>query len=378
VSTTVTATLTASGAVAPATVHGLPSFPACAKWKVIATPDLPNDVLSGVAATSATDAWAVGYDGVLYPSPPIILRWDGTEWRETSQPISAGYLYDVAAISPSDAWAVGWYGATAPLTEHWDGEAWRNVRAPVPGTYHYLYGVSAVSSNDVWAVGLYTGEDGQGHALVLHWNGAQWSLIPAPDGVLEAVSAVSADDVWAVGYTVPVPFTAQPLIEHWDGTSWSIVPGDPPPGGDQNILYGVAPSSSTDVWAVGSFGLSPDRFRPLIQHWDGTDWNRVRGAAPGPVNAVYAVSAAASQDVWAVGEHRSGSSEDYEPLIMHWGGAGWSAQRAPIVGLDANLHAVDAISSTNAWAVGAYTDVGGHLNPLIEHSSGCSLDSGHP
>src|ERR1035441_6029985 len=68
--------------------------------------------LGGVAATSASSAWAVGAradaDG---NSKPVILRWNGTAWKQVPSPdlgppVPAG-LDGVAATSADSAWAVG-------------------------------------------------------------------------------------------------------------------------------------------------------------------------------------------------------------------------------------------------------------------------------
>ena len=68
---------------------------------------------------------------------------------------SNGSLYSVAAVSANDVWAVG-YNANAvgvgTVIEHWNGTAWSIVPGPV-ADYNYLSGVAAVSANDVWAVG---------------------------------------------------------------------------------------------------------------------------------------------------------------------------------------------------------------------------------
>lgn len=70
-------------------------------------------------------------------------------------------LYGVSATSASDAWAVGYYDISTnqdrSLVLHWDGSAWTQVPSPNPATLtNELYGVSAISANDVWAVGDYT------------------------------------------------------------------------------------------------------------------------------------------------------------------------------------------------------------------------------
>ena len=43
------------------------------------------------------------------------------------------FLYGLAALSASDAWAVGLYQngtGVLTLTEHWDGTSWRLVASP--------------------------------------------------------------------------------------------------------------------------------------------------------------------------------------------------------------------------------------------------------
>ena len=44
------------------------------------------------------------------------------------------------------------------------------------------------------------------------------------------------------------------LILRWSGTAWKLVPSPSP--GEVNGLGGVATTSATDVWAVGSFTTS--------------------------------------------------------------------------------------------------------------------------
>ena len=69
------------------------------------------------------------------------------------------------------------------------------------------------------------------------------------ENALLAVSTTSTGLGWAVGYFVNGKFQQQTLIEHFDGTVWSVVPS-PSPGAQQNILYGVAAITDSDVGRV--------------------------------------------------------------------------------------------------------------------------------
>ncbi len=83
--------------------------------------------LSGVVATSARNAWAVGLSG----RNALIERWNGMTWKPVPSPRFKGtsILTDVAAAAASDAWAVGGTGINTgtpkTLIEHWNGRAWR-------------------------------------------------------------------------------------------------------------------------------------------------------------------------------------------------------------------------------------------------------------
>jgi hypothetical protein len=93
----------------------------------------------------------------------LIVHWDGTAWTQVTSPSpgqGAG-LDGVAATSASNAWAAGEYGNSAPirpLVLHWDGSAWQTVTTPVlggPVIDDTLTGAGASSAGNVWVVGHY-------------------------------------------------------------------------------------------------------------------------------------------------------------------------------------------------------------------------------
>jgi hypothetical protein len=134
----------------------------------------PCGTLSGIAAISSTDVWAVGANPNTSPGQPLIEHWDGQHWRIVpGAPRTVGTLSAVAAISPTDVWAMG-LAQSKPLIEHWDGTRWSRV--PDGGNGYWLVGVAAVSPRDVWAVG----DDGHSCPLVEHWNGTRWRIVPTP------------------------------------------------------------------------------------------------------------------------------------------------------------------------------------------------------
>ena len=136
--------LTAAGGSA-----GLPA------WGTEPSPNagFPRNVLEGVDAVSATDAWAVGSfeaNGSNHPRP-LAERWNGTEWTSVQIPWNdEGELFGVAARASSDVWAVGGNqnGGQAVIA-HWNGSDLSLVSHPNPGTFNRLYAVTALAANDV-------------------------------------------------------------------------------------------------------------------------------------------------------------------------------------------------------------------------------------
>jgi hypothetical protein len=283
----------------------------------------PDSSLRAVAAISATDVWAVGR---TRGSQALAEHWDGTRWSVAPGLSQGGVLSAVAAVTTTDVWAVGQSNHGGPaLIEHWDGKAWSVVPSPSGTGSRALMGVAAISSTDVWAVGQTNGGFGATKPLAEHWDGTAWRAVPVPaTGYLRAVAALSATDVWAVGYTDhtrdPVTHAdrwPQALIAHWDGKGWRIVPAAQATRSPV-YLFGLAALSARAMWSVGaawSDSIHPDQ--AWVEHWDGTAWRMARGTPSGYAYAFNAVAAVSADDVWAVGNAGSHS------LIGHWDGACW-------------------------------------------------------
>jgi hypothetical protein len=200
-----------------------------------------------------------------------------------------------------------------------------------------LAGVSAASATDVWAVGAFIpGPAGVLNALAHHFDGTRWTAFPLPNvgaqqNILQAVSMPSPGKAWAVGDFINGRFQQQTLIEHFDGTVWSVVPS-PSPGALQNILYGVAAITDTDVWAVGAQEDANDVWHTLTEHWDGSTWSVVNAVDAGTSgNQFYAVKALATNNVYAIGQ-QAGAGFPNDALIEHWNGTTWSVVTSPAGG----------------------------------------------
>ena len=201
-------------------------------------------------------------------------------------------------------------------------------------------------------------------------------------GSLHAVAADSARDAWAVGNTGDPMFPPQQtLILHWNGRGWSHVPSPNPSGttgSGANFLTGVTAISRTDAWAVGYYrDLNTNGFHTLVLHWDGTSWTQITSPSPtggpGQGSFLMSVSAVSSSDVWAVGQYSNGANQT---LVLHWNGKSWTSVASPNPGGTSSgdqntLSSISADSPTDAWTVGNFGDLVTHAEQtLIEHWDG--------
>ena len=190
-------------------------------WTQVPSPSpggASGTVLTAVTATSAKDAWAVGDyfgDGQNPQLLTLTLHWDGFIWKQVSSPdpapgdIGINHLTSVDATSATDAWAVGFFPdgtVNHTMILHWNGAAWTQLPSPNPPDDNRLDGVAAISGSDAWAVGTTTGSHGFRTTLTAHWDGAAWNQVPSlnvggpgSENSLAGVAATAFNDAWAVG-----------------------------------------------------------------------------------------------------------------------------------------------------------------------------------
>jgi hypothetical protein len=303
-------------------------------------------------------------------SPPLASAVCG-EWNVVPSPNASpdeNFLRAVSAVDANDVWAVGFHDAdpgpgffTRGLIEHWNGASWSVVPAPDVGVSgDILLGVAAVSANDVWAVGI-SSTFGEAQALILHWDGSSWDVVPSPTftggSALWAVGAVSADNVWAVGGRVvgaPGP-TGGTLTLNWDGSQWNEISSPNPPNqAENNDLRALAIVSADKIWAVGVNDVPGNFKHALTMFWNGSRWR----IAPNPHSSsntdseLVAVAGVAANDMWATGVVFRRS--DVKPLFMHRAGGQWATVASPggVAPYFGGSSGLVALAANDVWAVG--------------------------
>ena len=205
----------------------------------------------------------------------MILHYNGTSWSSVfSTGTTLNELHGVWGTSASDVWAVGYNGTIL----HYNGTSWSSVSSGTPSTSK-ASGAPPRLTCGLWApwddpplqrhelVERLERDDAKPSAAsgapprltcglwaafgtILHYNGTSWSSVSSGTTQdLYSVWGTSASDVWAVG--------GGGTILHYNGTSWSSVSS-----GTTLSLYSVWGSSPSNVWAVGDGGTilhgSPD------------------------------------------------------------------------------------------------------------------------
>jgi hypothetical protein len=365
-------------ALAGASVLIASAASAATGWTVVTVPQTGNNtILLGAAARTSTDAWAVGEQFAAAgqaPPPPVSYHWNGSAWSIVATPVLgvSSALLGVSASTATDAWAVGFSilgrHDDGTLIEHWNGTAWSvNSSLVVKGFVAELTGVADLSPTDAWAVG-----EGNG-ALLEHWNGSAWSSVTIPDpdftpGAGQSISALSATDIWVVGTTVNTTTgttTAEAL--HFNGTAWAVVPMQQP-GTNTPTIGAVTAISATDAWAVGEDigATSAPGGSTLIEQWNGAKWSIVPSPTPGADPGLTGVAARGSGDVYAVGNNLpSINGGAVQGLVLRWNGSTWSQDADPTDGTYSPLFAAATVpGAANEWAVGTLSNA----SLILSHS----------
>ena len=283
----------------------------------------------------------------------------------------------VSVAAPNDVWAVGNFlpddpnsnqDATLTLAEHWGGTSWHVTPTPDAGpNFNTLFGVAGGSAR-AWAVGTALDANYRNQALVETWNGSAWSLTTVPQpgsqrNELFAVSAASPTDVWAVGDQQGADGRFETLVEHFDGATWSVVPA-PNLGLGGNHLYGVT-AASGEVWVVGEEIGTGGFDHALVEHWSGGAWHVVPLTSPVAIGStmLFSVTRSGGQ-VFAAGQSE-GAGPGAAPLVMRLTPAGGTTESLPAV--QSNWGELWGISSTSdhVYAVGTVVNTATTGNEVV-------------
>ncbi len=296
-------------------------------WTTLDSITMRNVYLYDIDMVSPSSGWVMGSDN--YTDQSKAFQYDGASWAERSNGLSYdANLRRISAVSADDVWGIKsyYYSYNGPLL-HWNGTGWMNVNITPVITYQVsLQDIAMASPTDGWAVGYaYPGASRVG--IILRYNGTDWtqfSSVPTNTNELNSVWSGVPGEVWASGYDT----TDQSWIYHYSGGSWTsyAVPAN-------TYVYRIFMLNNTEGWATTSSSLL---------HFNGTSWNTENtGLSSGNLNGI----SGAGGQTWAVGST--------DTILSRTGGS-WGLQHGGPT--TSGLNAVSAINANQAWAVGSDYD----------------------
>lgn len=272
-------------------------------------------------------------------------------------------------------------------------DEWVEEPTPVPNMeYSILRDITVIGPGDVWAVGHYQ-RTSPGYTeqitLGMHHDGTSWTVTPTPspapgpnqsNDYLWAVSAIDSDDVWAGGeQNMQVNggwVGSQPLTIHWDGASWTEIPSPVPPtsigaGYTGSSVLEIEAIETDDVWFLGRWvgpypGTSSTR-PAMAMHWDGSSFTLVPTPVLAGTQAIHAADAFSSNEIWAVGGMTSATTP--YPYVLRWDGSNWSHVVIPPAGVTSTVFDVAVLAPNNVW-ISAQRLVGTTPQNFLLHYNG--------
>lgn len=262
---------------------------------------------------------------------PLAEWWNGHVWTITPTPkwISVGGQNDLSSVScPTASFCVA-LGGDQPGVIWWNGKTWSLFKTPLPPPYGALTDVSCASPRFCLAVGD-GGSSNEFRPLTELWNGRAWRLVGSRQAfqVGDDLGAVTCIRQACIG--VKSHFKRSGILDSWMTDRWVAIGGPRLSRGEQYDLTGTACLSASTCWAVGSM-VSADELHYsalTLEDHHGTLSMPPASEEGRPRRATWkgydlqAVSCADLEFCMAVGEHAP-RIDDVLSVSDEWGGARW-------------------------------------------------------
>src|SRR5438094_515201 len=337
------------------------------------TPDTSPSADAGTTANPADGGMPQARLSVLCDSPdaPSGLTIDGFTWEN---PVPGGFA--VAAAWPASA-DEAWFIPAVPVGDavrllHRTPSGFEAVTAPLATWGVAIHAVAwGISVENGWFAVQQLGPlrdfahgDWDVHSALLRYDGHEWTVAWSEAGAKVLALAGSADGhVWAAGARLKDGYRLIPFVLRWDGQAWTESTGFKQyEGTDVTRMYlwvdesHVALSGSYQ-WMYYEHGPFTGSFQLGAPTSSWTDASQWQTAGTEPANDLWSIR-------WEDGNvaHLSRRMSDgWSPVslttantVLRRAAGRW--QRMDFAGW---LGAIGAISSDDAWAVGAQTTLTG-------------------
>ncbi len=232
-----------------------------------------------------------------------------------------------------------------------------------------LVSVSCRSEQACLAVGQKEGDLGA-EPFVESWNGATWTIEPAPPtggrpALLKSVSCRAVSECMAVGSIEAADGEVKPYAGLWRDGSWVNQAPVVPPGSDSTVLTGVSCLPTAVCIAVGDERGEGGSETGISERWTreaggGEAWTLTTMENPfnAPYMLVMGVSCSSPVRCTAVGSDLGrqgvGAGEYWAGLVESWNGEGWSDRSPLLTGRQESLEGVSCWTDEACEAVGTY------------------------
>ena len=150
-----------------------------------------------------------------------------------------------------------------------------------------------------------------------------------------SIAAVTAGDAWASGETATPGGKHAPVVEHWAGRSWQRVrlPAKVVRTWNRSGLDGAAigASSASNVWVAGGATVRGIRYSHTSKR--GWQFGTIPGTAfssqPLALTIATTIKVISRTDVWVFGLRVSGSSDKVTPYAAQFAAHRWHARTVP-------------------------------------------------
>ena len=305
-------TMLGGGRRSAAVLHGLGDD------AVLEEPPLPDTRDSGLMAIGGAGPgeplWAVGFGRETDYVAAYVARRDEDGWgrTETIRPTDFNAaLTDVDADLESGAWAAGFLQGQPGDQRPWvlelreDGRT--GSRPPLAdGERATLAGISVSDEGGVWVAGTALTDEHMEPYLARR-EGDDWDrfvLDSIGDAAFSDIDVPTADEGWVVGHRLEGS-TIEPLVLHWDGAAWFEIEA-PDFGADPALLTSV--SHADGVVAVGgtSWDRERGRYAAMAARLVDGEWIVSYARRGWGMGTITDISGDPGSDGWAVGRADEG------------------------------------------------------------------------